>query len=77
MIDIHPLNGVARERFLEILREQNAGLEPADGGKQRKGEGRTHRLPIFTHLRLFPSLDPTGVCLELANASIIVVESKT
>jgi len=52
MVDIHPLNSVCRERFLEILRERNVlGSELAsyDGedGEERTGSQYLHILVCF------------------------------
>ena len=39
--------------------------------------GRAYNVPVDTHLRLFPSFDPTSVHLELPDSSKVIREGKT
>ena len=50
------------------------GSEHADNGEK---EEKTHRFPIFTHLRLLPALDPTGISLDFTSYIRIVREGET
>jgi len=75
MVDIHPLNSIGRERFLEILQEQNRGVRTR---RQRENQARrTHRFPILTHPCLSPTFDPASVGLKFTSHSRVIKEGKT